>query len=433
MKQSVRTLALSGLILAAFGLQAMPMAMAMAADSDESATQAPPAAGATIAITGGTLIDGNGGRPLDNAIVLVRGERIVAVGPAGAVDIPADAKRYDAAGKYVLPGFIDLHVHLVYPRDGHQPSDSLSTLSALNFMERFVDSGITSVRDVGGMVEPMQALNEAQRRGYIRSLRLYSVGQLITTTGGHGPEWSYFANGPYGFREAVRKMYADGFRYIKLSPPYTQEEVSAAVDEAKIHLMRVTSHGGGFSDSEPPEMTRRAILAGVQCIEHLYMPVADLDLIAERKIHIVPTLQIMKLLYESPQVIPTMEYLVHQRGWSMAMHEELFRQARKRHIVMGIGTDAIVELMAHYPGMYFDEMEYFVRLGESRLEAITAATKNGAIILGREADLGTLEKGKLADLQVVDGNPLESFQPLSHPTLVMIGGLMLRRGGVEPR
>ena len=431
MKQSVGTLALSGLVVAAFGIQGM--AMAAAADSDAAATQAPRATATMIAITGGTLIDGNGGRPVDNATVLVRGERIVAVGPAGAVDIPADAKRYDAAGKYVLPGFIDLHVHLVYPRDGRQPSDSLSTLSALNFMGRFVDSGITSVRDVGGMVEPMQALNEAQRRGYIRSLRLYSVGQLITTTGGHGPEWSYFANGPYGFREAVRKMYADGFRCIKLSPPYTQEEVSAAVDEAKIHLMRVTSHGGGFSDSEPPEMTRRAILAGVQCIEHLYMPVADLDLIAERKIQIVPTLQIMKLLYESPQVIPTMKYLEQKRGWSMAMHEELFRQARKRHIIMGIGTDAIVELMAHYPGMYFDEMEYFVRLGESRLEAITAATKNGAIILGHEADLGTLEKGKLADLQVVDGDPLQSFQPLSHPSLVMIGGSVLRTGGVEPR
>jgi imidazolonepropionase-like amidohydrolase len=397
-----------------------------------AATQAPAAAG-SLAIIGGTVIDGNGGKPMENATVLIRGDRIAAVGPAGTVDIPADAKRVDAAGKYVLPGFIDLHVHLVYPRDRRQPSDSLSTLSALNFMERFVDVGVTSVRDVGGMIEPMQALSEAQRLGYIKSLRLYSVGQLITTTGGHGPSWSYFANGPYGFREAVRKMYEAGFRYIKLSPPYTQEEVSAAVDEAKIHLMRVTSHGGGFSDSEPPEMTRRAVLAGVQCIEHLYMPVADLDLIADRKIQIVPTLEIMRLLYESPQVIPTVEYLQQKRGYSMAMHEELFRQARKRHIVMGIGTDAVVELMSHYPHMYFDEMEHFVRLGMSRSEAITAATKNGAAILGREADLGTIEKGKLADLQVVDANPLESFQPLSHPSLVMIGGSVLRTGGIEPR
>jgi imidazolonepropionase-like amidohydrolase len=427
MKQSVSNRVLSVLVLVAL------QATMAAADSDAAATQPASVAAAAIAVTGATLIDGNGGRPVENATVLVRGDRIVAVGPANAVDVPADAKRYDAQGKYVLPGFIDLHVHLVYPRDGRQPSASLSTLSALNFMERFVDAGVTSVRDVGGMIEPMQALNEAQRLGYIRSLRLYSVGQLITTTGGHGPKWSYFASGPYGFREAVRKMYDAGFRYIKLSPPYTQDEVSAAVDEAKIHLMRVTSHGGGFSDSEPPEMTRRAVLAGVQCIEHLYMPLEDLDLIAQRRIQIVPTLQIMKLLYESPQVVPTIDYLEHKRGWSMAMHEELFRQARKRHIVMGIGTDAIVELMSHYPGMYFDEMEYFVRLGVSRLETITSATKNGAIILGHEAELGTLEKGKLADLQVVDGNPLESFQPLSHPSMVMIGGSVVRVGGSQTR
>ncbi|HJY41080.1 MAG TPA: hypothetical protein VJ303_07585, partial [Steroidobacteraceae bacterium] len=104
-----------------------------------------------IAITGGTLIDGNGGQPLANATVLVRDDRIVAVGPPGSVEIPADAKRYDAAGKYVLPGFMDMHMHLVYPRDA-RPSDSLSTLRGLHFMDMYVDSGVTSVRDVGGMI-----------------------------------------------------------------------------------------------------------------------------------------------------------------------------------------------------------------------------------------------------------------------------------------
>ncbi len=94
---------------------------------------------------------------------------------------------------------------------------------------------------------------------------------------------------------------------------------------------------------------------------------------------------------------------------------------------MGIGTDAIYDMLdKRYPGMYFDEMEYFVRLGASRLEAITAATKNGALILGREGELGTVEKGKLADLQVVDGNPLKSFEALGHSVLVMIGGAVLR-------
>lgn len=405
--------------------------LAAAAFGSVGSAAAAESAGApqTVAITGGTLIDGNGGQPLANATVLVRGDRIVAVGPAGSVEIPADTQRYDAQGKYVLPGFIELHAHLVFPIDARMPSDSFSTLRALHFMERYVDAGVTSVRDVAGMIEPMQALNEAQQVGYIQSLRLHSVGQLITTTGGHGPRWSYFASGPYGFREGVRKMYEAGFRYIKLSPPYTQEEVSAAVDEAKIRRMRVTSHGGGYSDSEPPAMTRRAILAGVQCIEHVYMPVEDLDLIAERKIHIVPTLEIMKQLYEF-KALPQVDYLIKKRGWSMAMHENLFREAHKRRIVMGIGTDPILDMMDRlYPRMYFDEMEHFVRLGMSRMETITAASKNGAIILGREEELGTIEKGKLADLQVVDGNPLESFKPLSQPSLVMIGGAILRQQG----
>lgn len=379
----------------------------------------------TIAITGGTLIDGNGKEPVANAVVLIRGDRIVAVGPSGTVDVPPDAKRYDASGKYVLPGFMDLHVHIVFPRDV-EPSHSLSTLRGLSFMEKFVDAGVTSVRDTGGMIEPMQALEEAERLGYIHSLRLHSVGQLITTTGGHGDSWSYFASGPYGFREGVRKMYEAGFRYIKISPPYTQEEADAAVDEARMHRMHITSHGGGYSDTEPPSMTRRAVLAGVQCVEHLYMPVEDLDLIARRGIHIVPTLQIMKLFYDYPTVPPQIQYLEEKRGWSMAFHETLFREANKRKILMGIGTDAVMEFMDKYPGMYFDEMEYFVRLGMSRMETITAATRNGAVILGREAELGTLEKGKLADLQVIDGNPLESFQPLGHPSLVMIGGRVLR-------
>jgi imidazolonepropionase-like amidohydrolase len=382
-----------------------------------------------IAITGGTLIDGNGGPPVANATLLVRDDRIVAVGPAGAVEIPADAKRYDATGRYVLPGFMDMHMHLVFPRDV-QPSDSLSTLRGLHFMDRYVDVGVTGVRDVAGMIEPMQALEEAQRLGYIHSLRLYSVGQLITTTGGHGPGWSYFASGPYGFREGVRKMYEAGFHYIKISPPYTQEEADAAVDEAKIHRMRITSHGGGYSDTEPESMTRRAILANVQCIEHLYMPVEDLDLIAKKGIHVVPTLEVMKLLYEFPTVLPQIQYLERKRGWSMALHDKLFREANKRHILMGIGTDAILDLAdKNYPDMYFREMEHFVRLGMTRLEAITAATRNGAIILGREEDLGTLEQGKLADLQIVDGDPLQSFQPLGRPSLVMIGGAVLRYQG----
>jgi imidazolonepropionase-like amidohydrolase len=338
------------------------------------------------------------------------------------VTIPASASRIDVSGKYVLPGFFDVHIHLMYPPTEAPQSDSLSTLRALHFMQRYLEAGVTAVRDVGATIEPMQALLAAQQAGYIDSIRLYPVGQLITTTGGHGTSWSYFATGPYGFREAVRTMYAAGFRHIKLSPMYTEEEVRAAVDEARTLGMEVTSHGGGGSDTVPPSMTRRAVEAGVDCIEHLNpMPDDVLDLIAERGVHLVPTLAIYRILYQLE--LPTLMDLIEQRGWSMSVHEELFRKAHRRGILLGVGTDAVGTILDEkYPGLYFDEIKYFVELGMTPLEAITAASRNGAIIVGEDEDLGTLEVGKLADLQVVGGNPLESLDALGEPEMVMIGG-----------
>ena len=152
---------------------ALPALLSLGAFGGAPAALAQVAPVTTIAITGGTLIDGNGNEPVSNAVVLVRGERIIAVGPSGTVQIPADARRIDVSGKYILPGFIDLHAHLVYPRDATDPSHSLSTLRGLHFMEQFVDVGVTSVRDVGGIIEPMQALEAAERLGYIHSLRLH--------------------------------------------------------------------------------------------------------------------------------------------------------------------------------------------------------------------------------------------------------------------
>jgi imidazolonepropionase-like amidohydrolase len=104
------------------------------------------------------------------------------------------------------------------------------------------------------------------------------------------------------------------------------------------------------------------------------------------------------------------------------MHETLFKQARERKILMGIGTDGVGGFMRLYPGLYFSEMKYFLELGVSPMETIVAATKNGAIVLGRADELGTVEAGKLADLQVLGGDPLKSFDVLGKPEMVMING-----------
>lgn len=378
-----------------------------------------------LALIGCTLIDGTGASPLTNAVILIGGEKIEAVGAADKILIPKDAKKIDVSGKWALPGFIDCHVHLAYPFSDlqyHTDSDSFATLRALNIMNMYLKSGVTSVRDVGSPVEVMKALLRAQEQGFIDSIRLFSCGNLITVTGGHGDSIrsSMTADGPWAFRKAVREMHKAGFKHIKISPTFTPEEVQAAVDEAKILGMRITAHGGGFSDTIPTTMTRIAVQAGVQCIEHLNEMEDDvLDLMAQKGVFNVPTLSIYRELYKANKIN---RFLIEKRGWALSMHETLFKKARERKIIMGIGTDCIGEFMKLYPGVYFTEMKYFVELGATPMETIVAATKNGALILGKADELGTIEQGKLADIQVVKGDPLKSLDMLGKPEIVILRG-----------
>ncbi|MDX2060412.1 MAG: amidohydrolase family protein [Gemmatimonadales bacterium] len=382
-----------------------------------------------VALVGATVIDGTGAPPVPDATILVEGDSIVAVGPRARIRVPADAKVIDVAGRWILPGFVDLHMHLTFPID--QSKDALQTNSeatvrAISFMDQFLRQGITSVRDVAAPIEPMQAILRGLADGSLQSVRVFPVGQLITTTGGHGAglRGATTVDGPWAFRKAVRTNFDAGFRHIKLSPMYTLEEGRAAVDEAKTLGMRITSHGGGLSDTWPKTtMTRVAVEAGVQCIEHLNQMDDDvLDLIAQRGVHVVPTLAIYRELYRNNQIPPE---LITVRHWSQQIHEDLFRKAHARKILMGVGTDAVSDLMRLYPGLYVTELEYFTSLGMTPMEALVAGTRNGGIILGNDR-LGTLEPGKLADLQVIDRDPLQSFSALGRPRLVMVGGRVHR-------
>ncbi|HNS05501.1 MAG TPA: amidohydrolase family protein [Candidatus Saccharicenans sp.] len=380
---------------------------------------------ALLAIVGATLIDGTGKEPLPNSVILIEGSKIKAVGPAAQVKIPKEAQRIEATGKFILPGFIDCHIHLgteTSRLEYYQDSNSLATLRALELMNNYLRCGVTAVRDVGSPVETMQALVRAQRNGYIDSIRLYPCGDLITITGGHAyaMHGALAVNGPWEWRKAVRQMYAAGFKHIKISPQFTLEEARAAVEEARMLGLHITAHGGGGSDTIPPTMTKVAIEAGVECIEHLNeMDDEAMDMMAEKGVFNVPTLQ---TYYASYQRNDISSFLIEKRGWSMAMHETLFKKAYARQILMGIGTDANGEYREMYPGIYFDEMRYFVRLGMSPMEAIVCATRNGARILGLEDELGTIEAGKAADLQIVKDNPLKSFDNLGHPELVILRG-----------
>lgn len=378
-----------------------------------------------VALVGGTLIDGNGGAPVPNTTIIIKGQKIADVGPAAKVAIPEKAQKIDVSGKFILPGFIDCHIHTTYPYDEIQyftDTDSLTTLRAFHILDMYLKSGVTSVRDVGSPVESMQAITAGESLGYIDSVRLFACGDLLTVTGGHGDglRGAMAINGPWEWRKAIREMFKAGFGQIKISPTFTLEEAQAAVDEAKTLGCRITAHGGGLSDTVPTTMTRIAVEAGAQCIEHLNEMDDDvLDLMAQKGVFNVPTIEIYRQLYRT-NTLP--RPLVEKRHWTLSIHETLFKKARQRKITMGVGTDAVGQFMKLYPGIYFTEMKYFVELGASPMETIVAATKNGALILGKADELGTIEAGKLADIQVVKGDPFKSFDALGKPEIVIVGG-----------
>jgi imidazolonepropionase-like amidohydrolase len=380
-----------------------------------------------VALVGATVVDGTGAAPAENTTLIIEGEKIKAIGPSQSVAIPEEAEQIDASGKWILPGFIDLHIHLTYPQGLEMysgDSGSFQTIRALSVMDKMLRAGITSVRDVASNLEPMQAIQVGVQQGYIDSIRVFSVGEGITSTGGHGEILSAVraADGPDEWRKAVREIKKAGFEYVKLLPPFTLEEATAAVEEAMSKGMRITSHGGGASDTDPPSMTRIAIEAGVQCIEHPpKMSDGTLALMAEKGVHWVPTMSIYRLLYMSGYKKDLIKL-----GWSAKMHEDLFLEGRRLGLTIGIGTDFVGSFTKRYPKPYFEEMRYYEELGVSRMETIVCGTKNGGIILGKEEELGTLEPGKLADLQMLSKDPLEALENLGNPELVMVGGRIHR-------
>jgi imidazolonepropionase-like amidohydrolase len=399
-----------------------------------------PQSPALVALVGATVIDGTGATPLADAVVLVEGEKIKAIGRRRDVTIPPGTQLIDVTGKWVLPGFIELHTHLMYSTSYKETENTPAdrALRALYYMNLYLRSGITTIRDLGGPPEPFQALMQAQQAGTIDSVRLYPAGQIIVTRAGFGPppcSGCYrYANGPWDYRLAVREMFNDGFRTAKFHPPFSPEEIAAGIDEAKTLGMRTTVHSGWPTKTS---MTRIAVQAGTQCVEHASdVPDDVLDMMAAKGIYFVPTLTVLREFFRPDGIVPR-----EVRGdQTVKDHEDIFRKARKRGIAMGIGTDGPGKFSPRHPalfsfssshgfpsigaspGWYFDEMKYFVELGVSPMEAIEAATKNGALILGEDSRLGTLAAGKLADLQVVEKNPLQSLDALGSPELVMVGG-----------
>ncbi|HVI08051.1 MAG TPA: amidohydrolase family protein [Candidatus Binatia bacterium] len=404
----------------------------------------------TTAIRAGKLIDPDSGSVLANQIILVRENKIEAVGPN--VAIPHGARILDLSNMAVLPGLIDCHTHLA---DGHLSSDPVSVftktaaelaLESVPNARLTLESGFTTVRDVGtyralGDI----ALRDAINRGDIPGPRMFVAGAYVTITGGAGADtglapditlpWDMHygeANSPWQVRQVIRKLAHDGVDHIKIlssgavlthgsspnSQEFTLEELQAAVDEAGHFGLRVESH------AHSPQGIKNAILAGVASVEHATL--IDDEGIALAKQH--GTYLDMDIYDEEciqqdgrEGKIPK-DFLEHDAQLGRIQREN-FRKAVAAGVKMSFGTDAGV---CPY-GTSGRQFAFMVKYGMTPMQAIQAATSNAADLLGRTSEIGSIRPGKFADIIAVSGDPLADIRALENVAFVMKEGKIYKQ------
>ena len=398
------------------------------------------ATGPTIVLRGGRVFDGTGAAARPGTVVIT-GDRIASVLAPGATGWPSDARVIDVTGKTVLPGLIDMHTHLTYTEQGLGPDVYLSPADqALRGMERlrfYVESGITSIRDVASAGDVPFRLKDWVNDGRIPGPRVFAAGKLITGTGGHGaeglsPHTALYggvreASGPDDWREAVRENLQNGADVIKIASHFSKAEVAAAVEEAHALGLRVTCDCETF-------YVEWATDAGVDMIEHP-LPRTDETI---RKMAAKGTASI-------PTVVPY-DFIFDAGGgywgstsrrftFSKAANVEMVRRLKRAGVTIGVGTDLVVDWFRYLPGPYITELNHLVEAGFTPAEAIVAATKTNAALLDLADRLGTLEQGKLADVLVVRGIPDSNLGDLANVDLVITNGRVAVENGnvVIPR
>lgn len=393
-----------------------------------------------ILVENGTVIDGTGGEPIKNAAVLVKDNVIQAVGEKSQLElsVDGDVTIVDAKGGYILPGLIDTHVHLTFQMGGLEERTSnpfsLRFYKTLEYMKATIDAGITTVRDAGGADA---GIKQAVESGMVLGPRMQISIDALTTTGGHGDSWtlsginltkpeypgspSGICDGPEEVRKRVREMLRAGADIIKVHatggvlsptdhPEYTQfspEELAIIVDEAAYHRgKKVMAHAQGT------EGIKNSIKAGIHSIEHgIYLDDETIELMKEHGTYLVPTLLAPVGVLESAEEHGNMpEYAVKKARDVVDIHKKSIEQAYKAGVKIAFGTDAGV--FEH--GINLRELNLLCEIGMSPMEALVSITKTAAECMGWEDQLGTLQVGKLADLIIVNDNPLENIKILEN-------------------
>jgi len=389
-----------------------------------------------VAIVGATLVDGRGGAPIRNSAVVVRGDRITDAGPRASVRVPAGAEIFDAKGLTLLPGLIDAHFHL----DGDEPLPAL-----------FLSHGVTALRDPGQWVEAYDAV----RRSRHPVPRLFLTGPHLDSPPAAYPADSFVVRDPAEARLAVERFAEGGASAIKIYfrlpvgliaavneaaharglPTTAHLEIVDAADAVRAGvdgIEHVTSFGAALLAPREAEKYRQAVLADNAARREGRYAVwekIDLDsartrslieLLVERRTYVSPTLAIFERRAGDRDTTD-----VHLRGFRKML--DFTARARRAGARVVVGSHSIVP-HAERGWAYQREMELLVEAGLSPSEVIVAATLENARFFRAEDRLGSVERGKLADLLIVEGDPLADIRAMRNVKRVMLGGRWVSTG-----
>ena len=425
-----------------------------------SAAQEP--AGAVV-LEGARLIDGTGRSPVENAAFVIEGGVIRAVGPAGSVRYPKDARVIDARGKTIIPALINLHGHLGLTRDGLSQSGSNYTEENLRGqLEKYLAYGVGTVVSLGTDQDLIYKLREAQRSGALAGARFYTAGRGFGVKGGYPPALAnagdrYRPQTPAEARAEVRELASHHPDFVKIwvdddfgrLPKMKPEVYRAIIDEAHRHHLRVIAHVFYLADA------KSLVKAGIDGLGHSVRdrPVDAklIEAMTARGVFYLPTLARDESTFVfglgsgpewqddpffrqglDPRAISTITSQTFrdkaranpdlpQLQAAFAMAKENLRTMFKEGVKVALGTDSGPPL--RFQG-YFEhrELQLMVEAGLTPVEAITCATRNAAEALGAGATAGTLEPGKQADFLVLDANPLEGIRNTEKLSAAWQGG-----------
>ncbi len=395
------------------------------------------------AIVGGTIVDLDGKSPLENAVILISGERISATGSADEITVPADADIIAAKSTWLIPGLMNMHVHLGLKLPGKMQAELANetegelVLRMADNARRTLLAGITTIRLPGDDRWGDLALDKAIRKGQAIGPRIFSAGEALAITAGHGAEkGQVYHDGPDELVKAARQQISAGATWVKIlisggiatdggdiaEALMTPEEISAVIDAAHRFGIKVAAHSGS------PEATNTAIDAGIDSIEHGYF----LDRKTLRRMRKEGTWLVPTILVSQPALAPFFEEIGTPK-WYMTRRESVgehhwraLQMAIEEGVSIALGTDQLPAAPTDGTTATVREAEYYVEAGMTPLQALRSATIETARLLDAEKDLGSLAAGKYADILAFASDPVKDIKALRNILLIMKGGTVYR-------